>query len=344
MINMHVLFQPQSDTAKQSDGVNYSTYRGVRNLKHKTDKHHDTGMRKSQSFHDLSLESDDQPIGELMSTRFLSQSGDQLDRSSEEDIPRVPTSPIPKLSKIDISTFLQNTVASGKVALSGTTSKHNFFAASNRGAYRTHSSMVSQKRASSFADSSKSAKLRNSPPRPGHDYSRARTVEHRSHTEPLKDFFSFTPSAENGSAAVASSSSETSEGGLTTRRGSLDNRTVARTATGDAKSNRSKMRERSSSLKRLPVQLSVPLQTTSSDAVTSEQSKTISRTIESLPKYASGRMEPAATHLPSKSVIQTYKARYNATDESKVCNMYLFICVVLFTLIIDRDLKYFISN
>ncbi|XP_056020280.1 uncharacterized protein LOC125668582 isoform X6 [Ostrea edulis] len=65
----------------------FSTYRGVRNMKHKTDKHYQEGLRKSSSLHDLSsAEMDKEVTRDLAETRYLSRSGDRLDsmaKSSE---------------------------------------------------------------------------------------------------------------------------------------------------------------------------------------------------------------------------------------------------------------------
>ncbi|XP_021376581.1 protein NETWORKED 1D-like isoform X3 [Mizuhopecten yessoensis] len=56
----------------------FSTYRGVRNMKHRTDKHYQEGLRKSSSLHDLSSE-DAKDVGMgLASSKFLSRSGDRL--------------------------------------------------------------------------------------------------------------------------------------------------------------------------------------------------------------------------------------------------------------------------
>lgn len=58
----------------------FSTYRGVRNMKHKTDKHYQEGLRKSSSLHDLSsAEMEKDVTRDLGETRFLSRSGDRLD-------------------------------------------------------------------------------------------------------------------------------------------------------------------------------------------------------------------------------------------------------------------------
>ena len=53
------------------------TYRGVRSMKHKGDKHYQEGLRKSSSLHDLSTE--EKEMGSLENSRFLSRSGDRLD-------------------------------------------------------------------------------------------------------------------------------------------------------------------------------------------------------------------------------------------------------------------------
>lgn len=56
----------------------FSTYRGVRNMKHRTDKHYQEGLRKSSSLHDLSSE-DARDVGMgLASSKFLSRSGDRI--------------------------------------------------------------------------------------------------------------------------------------------------------------------------------------------------------------------------------------------------------------------------
>ncbi|KAK3586036.1 hypothetical protein CHS0354_033163 [Potamilus streckersoni] len=54
----------------------FATYRGVRSMKHKTDKHYQEGLRKSSSLHDLT--SENKELSDLASSRFLSQSGDGL--------------------------------------------------------------------------------------------------------------------------------------------------------------------------------------------------------------------------------------------------------------------------
>ncbi|XP_063446261.1 major antigen-like isoform X1 [Mytilus trossulus] len=55
----------------------HMTYRGVRNMKHKGDKHLQDGLRKSSSLHDLS--SDEVGL-DLAASRYLSRSGEQLDK------------------------------------------------------------------------------------------------------------------------------------------------------------------------------------------------------------------------------------------------------------------------
>ncbi|XP_062614667.1 uncharacterized protein LOC134276428 isoform X3 [Saccostrea cucullata] len=61
----------------------FSTYRGVRNMKHKTDKHYQEGLRKSSSLHDLSsAEMEKDAPRDLAETRYLSRSGDRLDSVS----------------------------------------------------------------------------------------------------------------------------------------------------------------------------------------------------------------------------------------------------------------------
>ncbi|GAB1600062.1 golgin subfamily A member 4-like isoform X1 [Argonauta hians] len=54
-----------------------NTYRGVRSLKHKNDKHYNEGLRKSNSLHDLSTNGEITPSN-LESSKFLSRSGDNL--------------------------------------------------------------------------------------------------------------------------------------------------------------------------------------------------------------------------------------------------------------------------
>ena len=56
----------------------YATFKGVRSLKHKYDKNHQEGMRKSSSLHDLSSQ-DKGMAASLAASRFLSCSGDGLD-------------------------------------------------------------------------------------------------------------------------------------------------------------------------------------------------------------------------------------------------------------------------
>ena len=56
----------------------YATFKGVRSLKHKYDKNHQEGMRKSSSLHDLSSQDKDMAAS-LAASRFLSCSGDRLD-------------------------------------------------------------------------------------------------------------------------------------------------------------------------------------------------------------------------------------------------------------------------
>ena len=57
------------------------TYRGVRSMKHKGDKHYQDGLRKSSSLHDLST--DEKEMGSLENSRFLSHSGDRLDSGGD---------------------------------------------------------------------------------------------------------------------------------------------------------------------------------------------------------------------------------------------------------------------
>ena len=57
------------------------TYRGVRSMKHKGDKHYQEGLRKSSSLHDLSTE--EKEMGSLENSRFLSHSGDRLDSAGD---------------------------------------------------------------------------------------------------------------------------------------------------------------------------------------------------------------------------------------------------------------------
>lgn len=54
-----------------------TTYRGVRSLKHKNDKHYTEGLRKSNSLHDLSSNGKI-PCSNLESSKYLSRSGDNL--------------------------------------------------------------------------------------------------------------------------------------------------------------------------------------------------------------------------------------------------------------------------
>ncbi|XP_029633255.1 putative leucine-rich repeat-containing protein DDB_G0290503 isoform X5 [Octopus sinensis] len=54
-----------------------NTYRGVRSLKHKNDKHYTEGLRKSNSLHDLSSSTEITPSN-LEASKFLSRSGDNL--------------------------------------------------------------------------------------------------------------------------------------------------------------------------------------------------------------------------------------------------------------------------
>ena len=61
------------------------TYRGVRSMKHKGDKHYQEGLRKSSSLHDLST--DDKEISNLENSRFLSRSGDRLDSTDGATLP-----------------------------------------------------------------------------------------------------------------------------------------------------------------------------------------------------------------------------------------------------------------
>ncbi|XP_076462124.1 uncharacterized protein LOC143294629 [Babylonia areolata] len=66
-----------------------TTFRGVRSLKHKADKDHQEGLRKSSSLHDLTSSDDKDTATSLASSRFLSSSGDQLDAlDSQEGIGR----------------------------------------------------------------------------------------------------------------------------------------------------------------------------------------------------------------------------------------------------------------
>ncbi|XP_069124825.1 uncharacterized protein [Argopecten irradians] len=67
----------------------FSTYRGVRNMKHRTDKHYQEGLRKSSSLHDLSSE-DAKDVGMgLASSKFLSRSGDRLNYVSSGSHPGI---------------------------------------------------------------------------------------------------------------------------------------------------------------------------------------------------------------------------------------------------------------
>ncbi|XP_060582101.1 golgin subfamily A member 4-like isoform X4 [Ruditapes philippinarum] len=90
--------QPKSETStdnKDGDTTNggfeiekvkpkeqqFSTYRGVRSMKHtKENKHYQDGLRKSSSLHDLSTE--ERESGSLDNSRFLSRSGEGLDAES----------------------------------------------------------------------------------------------------------------------------------------------------------------------------------------------------------------------------------------------------------------------
>lgn len=63
----------------------FATYRGVRNMKHKTDKQYQEGLRKSSSLHDLSAEQRDSNE-DLTSSKFLSQSGDRLNYDGAENL------------------------------------------------------------------------------------------------------------------------------------------------------------------------------------------------------------------------------------------------------------------
>jgi len=61
----------------------FATYRGVRSMKHnKENKHYQEGLRKSSSLHDLSTE--ERASGTLDNSRFLSRSGDRLDKDDQE--------------------------------------------------------------------------------------------------------------------------------------------------------------------------------------------------------------------------------------------------------------------
>ena len=91
--------QPKSETAADDNGDSstngrfevekvkpkdqqFSTYRGVRSMKHtKENKHYQEGLRKSSSLHDLSTE--ERESGTLDNSRFLSRSGDRLDADAE---------------------------------------------------------------------------------------------------------------------------------------------------------------------------------------------------------------------------------------------------------------------
>ncbi|XP_041364638.1 golgin subfamily A member 4-like isoform X2 [Gigantopelta aegis] len=68
----------------RTDIPSFSTFRGVRSLKHKYDKNYQDGLRKSSSLHDLSSE-DKELAGNFASSRFLSCSGDRLDYVSARD-------------------------------------------------------------------------------------------------------------------------------------------------------------------------------------------------------------------------------------------------------------------
>lgn len=62
----------------------FSTFKGVRSLKHKYDKNYQDGLRKSSSLHDLSSE-EKKVDSDLVSSRFLSRSGDRLDYVSKNN-------------------------------------------------------------------------------------------------------------------------------------------------------------------------------------------------------------------------------------------------------------------
>ncbi|XP_067672878.1 uncharacterized protein [Haliotis asinina] len=68
----------------KSDMPTFSTFKGVRSLKHKYDKNYQDGLRKSSSLHDLSSE-DKKVDSDLVSSRFLSRSGDRLDYVSKNN-------------------------------------------------------------------------------------------------------------------------------------------------------------------------------------------------------------------------------------------------------------------
>ncbi|XP_050391694.1 golgin subfamily A member 4 isoform X1 [Patella vulgata] len=72
----------------KSDLPSFSTYRGVRSLKHKYDKNYQDGLRKSSSLQDISSENKDLG-GDLINTKYLSSSGDQINcyRRLDHDYP-----------------------------------------------------------------------------------------------------------------------------------------------------------------------------------------------------------------------------------------------------------------
>ncbi|KAJ8319119.1 hypothetical protein KUTeg_004210 [Tegillarca granosa] len=66
------------EKVKQKEG-SFSTYRGVRNMKHnKTDKHYQEGLRKSSSLHDLTSKEEEVLDRGLAASQYLSHSGDRI--------------------------------------------------------------------------------------------------------------------------------------------------------------------------------------------------------------------------------------------------------------------------
>ena len=81
-----------SNARKGEAPLSYSTFRGVRSLKHKNSaSHQDGAMRKSSSLHDLTDTTGESVGNSLGSSRFLSQSGDRLDMLSTAPTPIAPS-------------------------------------------------------------------------------------------------------------------------------------------------------------------------------------------------------------------------------------------------------------
>ncbi|XP_005092338.1 golgin subfamily A member 4 isoform X2 [Aplysia californica] len=75
----------RSEVKSRVDAPAFTTFRGVRSLKHKYDANYQDGMRKSSSLHDLSSEQEQQDMRDrLRCSRFLSHSGDRLDVLSRD--------------------------------------------------------------------------------------------------------------------------------------------------------------------------------------------------------------------------------------------------------------------